>query len=185
MHEEPCVSGGEDSVSLTPFKDRVPSVHPSVFVDPSARILGSVTLREDCSVWPGAVLRGDDDEVDVGAGSVFLDQAFAEAPAGRPVRVGARCLVSHGAKLHGCILHDEVVVGIGVIVLDRAEVGEGSVIGAGALVTPGTTLPPNSLILGVPAKVARTLTSEERAHYQAERLVVVEKAKVYRDAARR
>jgi len=171
-------------MSLTRFKDRAPSVDPSVFIDPSARILGAVTLREDCSVWPGAVLRADDDGIEVGPGSVFLDQSFAEAPAGRPVVVGARCLVSHGAKLHGCTLHDEVVVGIGAIVLDRAEVGEGSVVGAGALVTPNTRLPPNSLAVGAPAAVRRAVTAEERAHYQVERLVVVEKAKVYRDAAR-
>ena len=143
------------------FSGKRPSFGKRVFVDETAVVIGDVRLADDSSVWPGAILRADDDFVDIGPGTAMLDMSFAEAPKGKPVQVGKNCLVSHGAKLHGCRLEDSVLVGIGAIVLDGASIGEGSVVASGSLVSPGTAFPARSFIVGTPGKVTRQTTDEE------------------------
>src|SRR4030042_4670603 len=113
------------------------------------------------SVWPGAVLRADDDTVEIGVRTAMMDLSFAEAPHGRPVQVGSSCIVSHGARLHGCIVREPCLIGIGAIVLDGAAGGRDSRAAAGSLITPGTRIHSGSFVVGAPAKVPREGTKDE------------------------
>ncbi len=156
-----------------------PRLHGGSYVDESALLIGDVTLRERASVWPFALLRADDDSVEIGEGSAVMDMAFVEAPEGRPVKVGAGCLVSHGARLHGCVVEDGVLVGVGAIVLDGARVGKGSMVAAGALVPPGKEIPAGSVVSGTPAAVARPATDADAARLRGELDRILEKAERY------
>lgn len=147
---------------ITPFKDKVPFIHPKAFVDVSARIIGDVLVEEGASIWPMAVLRADDNGIRIGRRAAILDLVLLEAPKGHPVLIEDEALVSHGAIVHGAHIQSRALVGIGAIVLDGAVVGTGSIIGAGSIVTPGTRIPGNSLVLGVPGKIIRETGPEER-----------------------
>ncbi|MFH1628758.1 MAG: gamma carbonic anhydrase family protein [Pseudomonadota bacterium] len=147
---------------ITPFNDKVPHIHPEAFVDISARLIGEVRVNRHASIWPMAVLRADSAGIDIGFRAAVLDLALLEAPKGHPVWMGEEALVSHGAIVHGARIEARALVGIGAIILDGALVSSGSIIGAGSLVTPGLQVPPNSLVLGVPGKVIRQTTPQER-----------------------
>lgn len=134
-------------------------------------------------MWPCAVVRADDARIDIGKGTAVLDLALLEAPSGKPIVVGDGCLISHGAKLHGCLVMSGSLVGIGATVLDGAMVGEGSVIAAAALVPPGTKVPPGSFVVGVPGKVIREASPAERQFVKDEVKRVLDKVKVYRAQA--
>lgn len=133
----------------------------SYWFAPDAAIIGDVVFGPDTSVWFGAVLRGDNDRIAIGAGSNIQDGAVLHVDAGYPLTIGASCTVGHRAVLHGCTLADRVLVGMSATILNGAVIGENSIVGAGALVTQGKRFEPNSLIVGVPAKNVRTLSEEE------------------------
>ena len=168
------------SISIVNVGDKQPRLSPTAFVDPLARVAGQVTLGEGASVWAGAVVRGDDDRVDIGAGSAVLENCVVEAPPGHPVIVGPGVIISHGAIVHGAKLGAGCLIGIGAIVLDGAEVGEASIIGAGAVVAPGAKVPPRSLVLGIPGKVIRQLSPQDAEKASAEASKLQETAAVYR-----
>jgi len=138
-----------------------PKIERDVFIDPSSRIIGRVLLRKGCSVWPLSVLRADSNQIVIEEEAVVLDKVLIEAPAEYQVIVGRRALISHGAILHGCTVHDGALIGIGAIILDGGVIGKGAVIGAGSLVPPKMIVPENSLVLGLPGKVVRILKPEE------------------------
>ncbi len=152
-----------------------PRIPQSAFVAPNATIIGNVTLGEACSVWYHAVLRGDINRIVVGAHSNIQDGAIIHLASDLGTEIGDFVTVGHRAILHACKVGDEVLVGMGAIVLDGAEIGARSLLGAGALVTGGTSVPPGSLVLGSPAKVVRALTAEEQAglRHWAERYVTL------------
>ena len=135
---------------------------PAPWIHETAVVLGDVTLGDDVSVWPNAVIRGDVDRITIGARSNVQDGAVIHCDEGIPTVIGEECVIGHRAVLHGTVLEDGVLVGMGAILLNRVHVGTGSIIGAGAMVTEGTRIPPGSLVLGVPAKVVRTLTAEQQ-----------------------
>lgn len=164
---------------LRNFGDKRPTLGDNVYVDESAVVIGDVRLHDKASVWPGAVVRADDSSVEIGRGSAILDIAFAEAPKGRPVIVGDHCIVSHSARLHGCSIGEECLIGIGAIVLDGASIGERSVLAAGSLVTPGTRIPPESFVMGVPGRVTRSTTSADLKWLREELKVLESKAAKY------
>ncbi|WP_441248444.1 gamma carbonic anhydrase family protein [Kitasatospora sp. McL0602] len=141
----------------------VPEVHPGAFVAPNAVVVGAVTLAEGASVWYGAVLRADAETIAVGAASNVQDNCTLHADPGFPLVVGQRVTVGHNAVLHGCVIEDDVLVGMGAVVLNGARVGTGSLVAAGAVVPQGAQIPPGSLVAGVPGKVRRELTEDERA----------------------
>ena len=144
------------------FAEMVPAIDDTAWVHESAVVIGQVVLGPDVSVWPTAVLRGDMGLVRIGAGSNVQDGAVCHDTSGlSETLVGERCTIGHRAILHGCIVEDEVLVGMGAIVMDNARVGAGSIIGAGAVVTAGRVIPPGSLVLGVPARVVRQLRPDE------------------------
>lgn len=146
---------------------REPQVDPAAFVAPTAVVVGAVRLGAGASVWYQAVLRGDAETIAVGADSNIQDNCTLHSDPGFPLVIGERVTVGHNAVLHGCLVEDDVLVGMGARVLNGARIGRGSLVAAGAVVTQGTVVPPGSLVAGVPAKVRRPLTEEEAAGIKA------------------
>lgn len=148
-------------------------------IDPSAVMLrgsvvtGDVTLGKDVGIWYNAVLRGDHAPITVGDGSNIQDNCVVHVGEGTPAVIGKGVTVGHAAIVHGCTIGDNTMVGMGSIVMDRAQVGKNCIIGAGALVTQGTVIPDNSIAFGNPAKVIRRMTDDEVAYnrYNAETYV--------------
>ena len=157
-------------------------IDPTAYVDEAALLIGDVVLGAEASVWPGAILRGDDDRVEIAAGSAVMDMAFAEAPRGRSVFVGEDCIVSHGARLHGCRLERGVLVGIGAVILDGAIVHEGAIIAAGAVVPPGTQIAAGMMVAGVPASERRQVFKAEAEGIADDLASVRAKAREYSGA---
>jgi gamma-carbonic anhydrase len=148
------------------FRGAVPQIAPSCYIDPSAQVIGDVKIGERSSVWPNATLRGDVAPIRIGEGSNVQDNSVFHADDGFPLTLGDGVTIGHSVVLHGCTLENHVLIGIGAIVLNGAVIGEGSVIAAGALVPEGMHIPPNSLAMGVPAKVRREVTPEERERFR-------------------
>lgn len=140
-----------------------PILGRGVFIARNAIVLGDVEIGDHSSVWYGAVLRGDINRIVVGHHTNIQDNAVLHIADELPCIVGNWVTIGHSAIVHACKVGDEVLVGMGAVVLDGAVVGKQSLIGAGALVTQGTKIPPGSLVLGAPARIVRKLTSEERA----------------------
>jgi carbonic anhydrase/acetyltransferase-like protein (isoleucine patch superfamily) len=165
------------SVLERPFEGARPTVADGAWVAPGAVLVGDVRLGAGASVWFGAVLRGDGDP-SIGAESNIQDGCVVHADPGRPVRVAERVTVGHRAVLHGCTVEEGSLIGMGSVLLNGVQVGAGSMVAAGAVVLEGTVVPPGSLVAGVPGRVRRELTAEER-----ERLHI--SAATYVDLARR
>ena len=163
---------------LARYLDTPPTLHPTAFVAPGASVIGDVTLAEESSVWFQAVLRGDINRIVIGPRSNVQDGAVVHLADDYGAFVGELVTVGHKAVLHACTIADEVLVGMGAIILDGAEIGARTIIGAGALVTGGTKIPPGSLVLGSPAKVVRSLSLEEQAGIKvwAEKYVALSRA---------
>jgi carbonic anhydrase/acetyltransferase-like protein (isoleucine patch superfamily) len=140
----------------------MPNVHPSAYVHPAAVVTGDVTLGARVSVWPTAVIRGDTDRIVIGADTNVQDGTIIHVDHGVPTTIGARVGIGHRAIVHGATIGDDVLIAMGAILLNRVRVGTGSIIGAGAVCTEGMEIPPNSLVLGVPARVVRETTEAER-----------------------
>jgi gamma-carbonic anhydrase len=139
-----------------------PTIHPTAWVVPGATVIGDVTLEEESSVWYGAVLRGDINRIVIGPRSNIQDNAVVHLDTGYPTTIGELVTVGHSAIVHACKIDNEVLVGMGAIILDDVEVGPRSIIGANALVTLGMKIPPGSLVLGSPGKIRRQLTLDEQ-----------------------
>ncbi len=138
-------------------------IHSTAFIHESAVVVGDVTLGPRVSVWPCAVIRGDVNRVAVGDESNVQDGAVLHCDREFPCTVGRRVTIGHRAVVHGATVEDGALIGIGAVVLNGAVIGSGSLVGAGAIVSEGTVVPPHSLVLGVPAKVVRSLTPEQMA----------------------
>jgi carbonic anhydrase/acetyltransferase-like protein (isoleucine patch superfamily) len=132
------------------------------FIAPGAVVIGDVVLHDKASVWFNCVLRGDADRIEIGAGSNIQDGTVVHADSGFPTKVGEKVTVGHNAMLHGCTIGDGSLVGIGAVVLNGATVGKGCLIGANALVTEGMEVPDGSLVLGSPAKIKSQLSVEQQ-----------------------
>lgn len=146
------------------FRDNSPEIDETAYVADNAAIIGDVTIGKKSSVWFGAVLRGDSDSIKIGRRSNIQDNAVVHVDPGFPVSIGDDCIVGHLALIHGASISNNVLVGMNSTVLNGAQVGAFSIIGANALVTSNTVIPPNSLVLGSPAKVVKTLTDKQVAH---------------------
>jgi carbonic anhydrase/acetyltransferase-like protein (isoleucine patch superfamily) len=143
------------------FQGRNPEIHESAFVSQAALITGRVKIGENCTIWDCAVLRGDVDEIVIGKNSNVQDGSVLHVDIEKPLIIGNDVTIGHGVKLHGCTIGDGSLIGIGAIVLNGAHIGENCMVGAGALVTPNKKIEDGSLVLGSPAKVVRQLTDEE------------------------
>ncbi|MGA9872483.1 MAG: gamma carbonic anhydrase family protein [Rhodococcus sp. (in: high G+C Gram-positive bacteria)] len=159
-----------------------PTVDEQAWVAPTATLVGRVNIAASASIWYGAVLRAEFEDIAIGEGSNLQDGVAAHVDPGFPLTVGKDVSVGHNAVLHGCTVGDGSLVGMGAIVMNGAVIGEGSLVAAGALVLEGTQVPPRSLVAGVPAKVRRELTDDEVNHNGLNSAVYRELAKQHRAA---
>jgi carbonic anhydrase/acetyltransferase-like protein (isoleucine patch superfamily) len=142
-----------------------PSVHPDAWLAPGVVLVGRVTVGRAASVWYGSVLRADDDEIVVGPECNIQDQCCLHVDAGEPVILAERVSLGHRATVHGAHVEAGALIGIGAIVLGRARIGAGSLVAAGTVVRPGQQIPAGVLVAGVPGRVVRELTDEDRATF--------------------
>ncbi|KQN26329.1 acetyltransferase [Sphingomonas sp. Leaf33] len=156
-----------------------PTLGDGAWVAPSADLIGDVQLGEQASIWFGAVVRGDNTPIIIGARSNVQEGAALHSDPGAPLTVGEDVTVGHHAVLHGCTVGARSLIGMGAIVLNRAVIGEDCIVGAGALVTEGKSFPSGSLIVGSPARVVRTLDDAAKAMLRASAAVYVTKAAEY------
>ena len=140
-----------------------PQIEPTAWIAPDAVLVGKVVVEADASVWFGAVIRGDNEEIRVGAGSNVQENSVLHTDMGYPLTIGANCTIGHKAMLHGCTIGDGTLIGMGATVLNGAKIGNGCLIGACALITEGKVIPDGSLVMGSPGKVVRDLDGTARA----------------------
>jgi carbonic anhydrase/acetyltransferase-like protein (isoleucine patch superfamily) len=144
------------------YQGVVPKIHPTAFVEASAQVVGDVELGEESSVWFNAVVRGDVNVIRIGRGTNIQDGTVIHVNSrGFPAVLEEFVTVGHGARLHGCHIKSNCLIGIGAVVLDGAVLEEECLVAAGSLVAPGTKVPRGSLLMGVPAKVRRSVTAED------------------------
>ena len=167
-------------MSLIDVLKKKAEIKGEVFIAPTATVIGNVCLHNEVPVWFGAVLRGDSDRIEVGAQSNIQDNAVIHADPGDPCTIGKGCVIGHSAIVHGALLEDNVLVGMHATVLNRATIGRGSVIGANALVPAGMVIPPFSLVLGVPARVVKTLEESSIEKTRENVAEYVNKSKVFK-----
>jgi carbonic anhydrase/acetyltransferase-like protein (isoleucine patch superfamily) len=167
---------------IRPFRGKAPVLDPTVYVAPSATIIGDVEIGPRSSVWFGAIIRGDVFHIRIGAETSVQDNTVIHVTHDRfPTLIGNRVTIGHAVTLHGCTVGDLCIIGMGSTVLDQAEIGERSILGAGALVTPGTKIPPGHLAVGTPARVKRALTEAELSWLESSAAHYVELGRLYRE----
>lgn len=157
------IESSVETGKLYAFDGQIPKVHESVFLAAGSRVIGDVELAENVSVWFNVVIRGDVERIRIGRDTNIQDNATIHVTNfSNPTWVGEAVTVGHGAVLHGCTVKDRALIGMNAVVLDRAIIGEESLVAAGSVVLGGTVVPPGVLVAGIPAKVIRKLTEEER-----------------------
>lgn len=160
------------------FEGKIPKIHPTVFVAPTASIIGEVVVGEGSSVWPGAVIRGDSHNITIGKYTSIQDNAVLH----EYVKIGDHTLVGHGAVVHSATIENNNIIGIRAIVLDGTKIHKNSIIGTRSVVLENTEIPANSLALGIPAKVVRTLNaSEQEKSVQMITMTISSLAKKYKE----
>jgi gamma-carbonic anhydrase len=148
---------------IRPYRGIVPSIAASAYIDPSAQLIGDVAIGERSSVWANASIRGDVNYIRIGEETNVQDNSCLHVETEtNPLILGNRVTVGHAVTLHGCVVEDDCLIGIGALVLSGACIRQGSIVAAGALVPEGMEVPADSIVMGVPAKVRRTLTEAER-----------------------
>lgn len=147
---------------IVPFGNSSPRIDATAWVAPNATLIGAVTVDPHASVFYGSVLRADSDAIRIGAGSNIQDNVSMHTDPGLILTVGSRVSIGHGVVLHGCTIEDDSLIGMNSTILNGAVIGSGSLVAAGAVVLEYTAVPPNSLVAGVPARVVRALSDEER-----------------------
>lgn len=172
-------------MSLYQLAHKRPEIDASAFVAGEAVVIGDAILRRNTSVWPGAVLRADNERIEVGAGSNVQEGAVLHTDPGYPLQVGENVSIGHQAMLHGCTVGEGSLIGIQAVILNGAVIGRNCLVGAGALVTEGKSFPDNSLIIGSPAKVLRELTPEAIAGMHKNAAEYVERSAFYKEALKR
>jgi carbonic anhydrase/acetyltransferase-like protein (isoleucine patch superfamily) len=169
-------------VPLYRFDDLAPALAAGAWAAPSADLIGDVRLGERASVWFGAVIRADNTPIVIGEESNLQDGAVGHSDPGAPLTVGARVTIGHQAIVHGCTIADDCLIGMGARILNGAHLGPECLVGAGALVTEGKRFDPGNLIVGVPARVLRPLSDEEKAAIRVSAAHYAEKAQRYASA---
>ena len=164
------------------YRGVVPKIAASAYIDPSAQVIGDVVVGEESSVWPNVTIRGDVNYIRIGTQTNVQDNSVIHVEHDMyPTILGDRVTVGHSATLHGCVIEDDCLIGIGAIVLNGARIGRGTVIAAGALVPERMEVPPVSMVMGVPAKVKRPLTPEEVERFRENAQNYVQYRAIYRD----
>ena len=164
---------------LIPWQRALPAVDPTAYIADNAVLVGRVRVEAGASVWFGAVMRGDTDDLVLGERSNLQDNAVVHADPGSPAIIGSGVSIGHGAVVHGCRVEDDCLIGMNATVLNGAVIGRESLVAAGAVVLEGTVVPPRSLVAGVPAKVRRELTDDEVDGIRRNAATYAERAQVY------
>jgi carbonic anhydrase/acetyltransferase-like protein (isoleucine patch superfamily) len=164
---------------LIPWQRVLPAVDPTAYIADNAVLVGRVRVDAGASIWFGAVMRGDTDDLVLGERSNLQDNAVVHADPGNPAIIGSGVSIGHGAVVHGCRVEDDCLIGMNATVLNGAVIGRESLVAAGAVVLEGTVVPPRSLVAGVPAKVRRELTDDEVAGIRRNADTYAERAQVY------
>lgn len=159
---------------------RAPNIHSDAYVAPNATVIGSVNLGAYASIWFGAILRGDNDEINIGARTNIQDAAVLHIDADAQLHIGTGVTIGHQAMLHSCSVGDGSLIGIGACILNLAKVGKQSIVGAHTLITEGKKFPPRSLIIGSPGRVVRELNQNEIALLEESAAHYVNKIKIYK-----
>jgi carbonic anhydrase/acetyltransferase-like protein (isoleucine patch superfamily) len=162
-----------------------PRIAPSAWVADSAQVMGNVEIKDNASIWFGVVIRGDTECITVGQGTNIQDASMLHADVGKPLSIGNNVTVGHKVMLHGCTIGDGSMIGMGAIVLNGARIGKACIVGAGALVTEGKEFPDGSMIIGSPAKAVRELTPEQQAGLQLSALHYAENAKRFKNGLKK
>ncbi len=160
--------------------ESIPEIDPTAYITDSATVIGKVKIDAKASVWFGAVLRGDNELIHIGENSNLQESCVLHTDMGYPLTIGNNVTVGHQAMLHGCTIGAGSLIGIQAVILNGAKIGKNCLVGAGALVTEGKEFPDNSLIVGSPAKVIRTLSDEAILQMQGNAQHYVERAQAYR-----
>jgi carbonic anhydrase/acetyltransferase-like protein (isoleucine patch superfamily) len=171
-------------MSIYQLGERIPKIAASAYVAPTAAVMGTVELAEHSSVWFGAVLRGDNDPIRVGANSNVQDGAILHTDVGVPLTIGANVTIGHQVMLHGCTIGDGSLIGIQAVVLNGAIIGRNCLVGAGAIVTERKEFPEGSMIIGAPAKLVRPLRPEELERLRENAAIYVQRAALFRQQLR-
>ncbi len=158
---------------------RVFKIHPSVFIAETATVIGDVTIGRDSSVWFSAVVRGDSAPIMISEGTNIQDNAVIHVAAGMPAVVGAHVTIGHGAIVHAATVDDNVLIGMGAIILSGAFIGAFSIIGAGAVVAEGVEIPPSSVVMGIPGRVVRKVRDKEVFMIEEDAQRYIERARNY------
>jgi gamma-carbonic anhydrase len=150
-------------MSILAYRNILPQIATDVFIAPGAWVIGDVVIGERSSIWFNTVVRGDVNFIRIGSETSVQDNSTLHVTAPKfPLHIGNRVVIGHKATVHGCIVEDECLIGMGAIILDGAKIGRGSVIAAGALIPPGCEIPPESLVMGSPAQVKRKTGEADR-----------------------
>ncbi|MCR8671077.1 gamma carbonic anhydrase family protein [Agrococcus sp. HG114] len=171
-----------ERATIIPLPDRVPHLPKTGLVMPGAVIAGAVSLGDRVGIWPGASLRAEEERIRIGDDSNVQDNCSLHVDHGSPLTIGARVSIGHNAVVHGCTIEDDVLIGMHATVMNGAVVGTGSIIAAGALVTEGTVIPERSLVAGVPGKVRRETTEDERRAIARNAETYAQRIRLYVDA---
>ena len=164
------------------YRGVVPGIAASAYVDRSAQVIGDVKIGERSSVWPNVTIRGDTNSIRIGEETNIQDNSVLHCDPGPfHLQIGNRVTVGHQAMLHGCTVGDECLIGIAAVILNGANIGSGSVIAAGAVVPEGADIPAGSMVMGVPGRIKRPVTEEERQRFRINALHYVEAARIYRE----
>jgi len=166
------------------FRGIAPRIAASAYVDPSAVVIGDVEIGEHTSLWPCVTARGDIGPIRIGSETSIQDNSVLHLDDGVPLTIGNRVTVGHSVVLHGCTVEDDCLIGIGAIVLNHAKIGRGAVVAAGSLVPEGMEVPPDTLVMGVPAKPRRPVTAEEQARFAKGVKSYVAKAAIFREESK-
>ncbi|MEM9733799.1 MAG: gamma carbonic anhydrase family protein [Pseudomonadota bacterium] len=157
--------------------DKTPNLHETVWIAPDAQVMGQIIAHQDANIWFGAVLRGDNEPITVGARSNIQELSVLHTDMGFPLTIGADVTVGHKAMLHGCTIGDNSLVGMGATIMNGVTIGKNCIIGAGALIPVGKTIPDNSLVMGVPGKVVKPVDEATAQFLTASAAQYVENAR--------
>ncbi len=167
-------------MTLYALDDKTPELDPTAWVAPSADVMGNVIMKAESSVWFCAVVRGDNEPITIGKGSNIQDNSVLHTDPGMPLNIGEGVTVGHQVMLHGCTIGDNSLIGIGATILNGAKIGKNCIIGAHALITEGKEIPDNSMVVGAPGKVIKTLNEQQVAMLKLNAQVYVANAKRFR-----
>ena len=162
-------------------RGKTPKIAVSAYIDPSAVVLGEVEIGERASVWPNVTIRGDVNLMRIGNETNIQDNSVLHSDDGFPLTIGDRVTAGHSVVLHGCTIEDEVVIGIGAVVLNGAKIGKGAVVAAGALITEGMEVPAGMVMMGSPAKARRAVSETEEKRFREGCMHYVERAKIHKE----